>query len=107
LSTTTTAATHRFLDALGYAVRLHGADVRKGTSVPYLAHLLNVCSLVLLDGGSEDEAIAALLHDALEDHPTETNPEVITQRFGDEVLAIVAACTDTPPDYFDCGRYSC
>jgi len=92
-------ATPRFLDALTYAVRLHGSDVRKGTTIPYIAHLLSVCSLVLVDGGSEDEAIAALLHDALEDHPEETNREVLSQRFGREVLAIVEACTDTPPDY--------
>jgi len=92
-------ATPRFLDALDYVVRLHGADVRKGTSVPYAAHLLGVCALVLLDGGTEDEAIAALLHDALEDHPRETSREIIAKRFGEKVLAIVEACTDTPTDY--------
>ncbi|HYA43480.1 MAG TPA: HD domain-containing protein [Syntrophobacteraceae bacterium] len=92
-------ATPRFLDALDYAVRLHGTDVRKGTSVPYVAHLLGVCALVLLDGGTEDEAVAALLHDALEDHPAETNRGEIAKRFGGEVLAIVQACTDTPSDY--------
>lgn len=92
-------ATPRFLDALDYAVRLHGADFRKGTSVPYVAHLLGVCALVLSDGGTEDEAIAALLHDALEDHPEETSREIIAKRFGDKVLAIVGACTDTPTDY--------
>jgi (p)ppGpp synthase/HD superfamily hydrolase len=52
-----------------------------------------------MDGGTEDEAIAALLHDALEDHPAETSRELIGERFGDEVLAIVEACTDTPHDY--------
>jgi (p)ppGpp synthase/HD superfamily hydrolase len=92
-------ATPRFLDALDYAVRLHGTDVRKATSIPYVAHLLGVCSLVLLDGGTEDEAIAALLHDALEDHPKETSREIIKNRFGYKVLAIVEACTDTPTDY--------
>ncbi|MBI2902103.1 MAG: HD domain-containing protein [Candidatus Methylomirabilis oxyfera] len=91
--------TPRFIDALSYAVQLHGVDVRKGTSVPYIAYLLGVCALVLVDGGTEDEGIGALLHDALEDHPTETSRKVIGERFGDEVLAIVQACTDTPYDY--------
>lgn len=99
LNNLNSVATPRFLDALSLAVRLHGADLRKGTSVPYVAHLLGVCALVLLDGGAEDEAIAALLHDALEDHATEISREDIAKRFGAEVLAIVEACTDTPIDY--------
>jgi len=99
LNTRNSVATPRFLDALTYAVKLHGADVRKGTTIPYIAHLLSVCSLVLVDGGSEDEAVAALLHDTLEDHPEEASREVLSQRFGHDVLAIVEACTDTPVDY--------
>src|SRR5678815_1612989 len=95
VTTRKSTATPRFLDALAYAVQLHGEDVRKGTTIPYVAHLLNVCSLVFVDGGSEDEAIAALLHDALEDHPEEASRELVDQRFGHEVLAIVEACTDT------------
>lgn len=56
MSRTTTIATPKFLDALSYAMELHGADVRKGTpSIPYAAHLLSVCALVLLDGGTEEE----------------------------------------------------
>lgn len=94
-----TIATPRFLDALSYAVRLHGADIRKGSSVPYVAHLLGVCALVLLDGGTEDEAVAALLHDALEDHPDTASREGIGERFGTRVLTIVEACSDTPLDY--------
>lgn len=94
-----TMATPRFLDALCYAVQLHGADVRKGTSVPYIAHLFGVCALVLLDGGTEEEAIAGLLHDALEDHADATSRDVIAARFGENVLALVEACSDTPPDY--------
>ncbi|GAB4334350.1 MAG: HD domain-containing protein [Calditrichia bacterium] len=89
----------RFLDALTFAMKLHGSDLRKGTSLPYIAHILGVCSLVLYDGGSEDEAIAALLHDALEDHPGEISRETILQRFGQEVLSIIESCTDTPADY--------
>jgi (p)ppGpp synthase/HD superfamily hydrolase len=92
-------ATPRFLDALSYAMHLHGTDDRKGTSVPYVAHLLGVCALVLSDGGTEDEALAALLHDALEDHPGEASKEEIVERFGGGVLSIVEACTDTPPGY--------
>lgn len=91
--------TLRFLDALGYAVYLHGSDVRKGTSVPYVAHLLSVCALVLADGGTEDEAAAALLHDALEDHPAETSRKEIRELFGRGALDIVEACTDTPRTY--------
>jgi (p)ppGpp synthase/HD superfamily hydrolase len=99
LSRADSVATPRFLDALSYAMHLHGTDDRKGTSVPYVAHLLGVCALVLADGGAEDEAIAALLHDALEDHPGEASKEAIAERFGGEVLSIVEACTDTPPGY--------
>ena len=91
--------TERFDEALVFATRLHAGDVRKGSTVPYVAHLLGVCALVLVDGGGEDEAVAALLHDALEDHPTETSRDEIEGRFGPEVLAIVVACSDTPPDY--------
>jgi (p)ppGpp synthase/HD superfamily hydrolase len=81
-------------------MQLHGADIRKGTSsVPYVAHLLGVCALVLLDGGAEEEAIAALLHDALEDHPDTTSRGIIAERFGQSVLAIVEGCTDTPLGY--------
>jgi (p)ppGpp synthase/HD superfamily hydrolase len=93
------AATPRFLDALSYAVRLHGADYRRCSTVPCVAHLLGACALVLADGGTEEEAIAALLHDALEDHPEDTSPDEIAARFGDEVVALVQACTDTPRDY--------
>ena len=58
--------TPRFETALEFACNAHRDDIRKGTQIPYLAHLLSVCALVLTDGGSEDEAIAALLHDTLE-----------------------------------------
>lgn len=99
MNTRDSVATPRFLDALTYAVKLHGADVRKGTTIPYVAHLLSVCSLVLVDGGSEDEAVAALLHDSLEDHPAELSREDLSKWFGNNVLDIVEACTDTPVDY--------
>jgi (p)ppGpp synthase/HD superfamily hydrolase len=89
----------RFDDALAFASRVHAGDRRKGTDVPYIAHPLSVCALVLLDGGGEDEAVAALLHDTLEDHPTLAPPEVIKGRFGEKVLQVVQECSDTGPDY--------
>jgi (p)ppGpp synthase/HD superfamily hydrolase len=91
--------TERFTDALVYATQLHTTQTRKGKPTPYIAHLLSVTALVLEDGGSEDEAIAALLHDALEDQPGKTSPEEILQRFGSIVLDLILACTDTQPDY--------
>ena len=60
--------THRFDEAVRYAHEVHGTQTKKGTSIPYLAHLMGVASIVLDDGGDEDEAIGALLHDAAEDH---------------------------------------
>lgn len=73
---------------------LHQAQRRKSTSIPYLAHLLGACSISLAHGVNEDEAIAALLHDAIEDvQPTEDARKAVG-RFGPEVLRIVEACTD-------------
>jgi len=89
----------RFADALRYAHEIHRNDTRKGSSVPYLSHLLAVCALVLEDGGDEDEAIAALLHDTIEDHPDEVTREELAAHFGRRVAEIVVACTDTPADY--------
>ena len=88
----------RFDDALVFASDLHREQRRKSTDVPYVSHLLGVASLVLEDGGSEDEAIAALLHDAVEDQGGAPTLERVRQRFGDEVARIVAACSDTDQD---------
>lgn len=85
--------------ALELAFKLHGHDTRKKSNIPYLAHLLSVCALVQLDGGSEEEAIAAMLHDALEDKPEEISREQIRQQFGDNVLKIIEISSDTPRDY--------
>src|SRR5205085_506467 len=83
-----------------YASRLHSEQIRKGTEIAYISHLMSVAALVLEDGGDEDQAIAALLHDAIEDqgHDGQTRKE-IREQFGYEVLAIVEACTnaDTIP----------
>jgi len=86
--------TSRFDQACAYAARLHANQTRKGTNIPYLAHLLAVASLVLEDGGDEDEAVAALLHDAVEDQGGQATLEEIRRRFGEHVAGIVAGCTD-------------
>jgi GTP pyrophosphokinase len=85
----------RFEHALLYAARLHVLQRRKGSGAPYVAHLLGVASLVLEHGGDEDEAIAALLHDAVEDQGGAATREEIRRRFGERVAAIVDGCTDT------------
>lgn len=89
----------KFQEALNLAVEVHGKDVRKGTTIPYMAHLLGVGALVLLDGGNETEAIAALLHDTLEDHPEQVTATSIEEQFGTEVLSIIQSCSDTPLNY--------
>lgn len=90
--------TERFEAALIYAARLHAEQKRKRSSVPYLAHLLGVTSLVLEDGGEENEAIAALLHDAVEDQGGLDTLAEIKRRFGTEVAEIVDALTDAYSD---------
>jgi len=87
--------TARFEEAVVYAVRLHAQQKRKGTEIPYASHLFAVASLVLEDGGDEDLAIAALLHDAAEDQGGRPTLEQIHRRFGDRVAAIVLGCTDS------------
>lgn len=86
--------TGRFLDAVSLAIELHGEDRRMGTEIPYLAHLLVVTGLVVEDGGTEDEAIAAMLHDAVEDGGGRPVLEEITTRFGPRVAGIVEGCSD-------------
>lgn len=85
----------RFDRAFALARTLHAYQLRKGTEVPYVAHLMGVASLVLEDGGDEDEAIAALLHDAVEDQGGRDTLARINDLFGDTVAAIVQACSDT------------
>ena len=84
----------RFEEALTFATRLHAGQSRKGTAIPYIAHLLAVASLVLEHDANEDEAIAALLHDAVEDQGGRVTLEEIRHRFGDRVAEIVEGCTD-------------
>jgi (p)ppGpp synthase/HD superfamily hydrolase len=85
----------RLTDAVAYAVELHGEQLRKATSIPYLSHLLSVCALVLEDGGTEDEAIAALLHDGPEDQGGQATLDEIGRRFGPEVAGMVDGLSDT------------
>jgi (p)ppGpp synthase/HD superfamily hydrolase len=87
--------TNRLDQAFSYAHEVHSGQFKKGTSVPYLGHLMGVSSIVLGDGGSEDEAVAALLHDAAEDHGGRARLEEIRSRFGDVVARIVEDCTDS------------
>jgi (p)ppGpp synthase/HD superfamily hydrolase len=87
--------TPRFDRACSYAREVHDGQARKGSGTPYLGHLLGVASIVLDDGGSEDEAIAALLHDAAEDQGGRAQLEQIRERFGDTVARIVEDCTDS------------
>lgn len=82
-------------DALVYAVELHRNQVRKGSDIPYVAHLLSVSSRVLVAGGTEIQAIAGLLHDAAEDQGGEPTLQEIRRRFGGEVAQIVYDCTDS------------
>lgn len=88
-----TVLTHRFTQAIDYARIAHAAQFRKGSGIPYIYHLLGVASLVLEYGGNEDQAIAGLLHDVLEDCGEE-HAATIRAQFGDVVGAIVEACTD-------------
>src|SRR4051794_27711079 len=87
----------RFDEALAYASRHHREQLRKGSRVPYMTHLMSVSALVLEHGGSEDQAIAALLHDAVEDAPDGQGGAVLAEirvRFGNAVADIVKACSD-------------
>jgi len=85
----------RFIEALGYAARLHARQVRKRTGRPYIGHLLSVTSIVIEYGGDEEMAIAALLHDAVEDQGGLPRLREIRRKFGERVARIVDGCTDS------------
>src|SRR3954471_19969104 len=87
--------TRRFDDAFVYAHEVHGTHTRKGTGAPYVGHLMGVASIVIDDGGGEDEAIAALLHDAPEDRGGRDRLEDIRRRFRGAAAEIVGDCTDS------------
>ncbi len=88
----------RFEEAFCYAAALHSTQRRKGSDIPYIAHLMAVCSLVLEQGGDEDQAIAALLHDAVEDQGGKPTLQEIRRRFGERVARLVEGCTDADSD---------
>lgn len=85
-------------EALTWAASMHRDQLRKNTRVAYIAHLVAVSSLVLEDGGTETEAIAGLLHDAIEDRGSHVE-SILRQRFGDAVVDIVVECSDAAPAY--------
>src|SRR5438552_15877214 len=82
--------------AFEYACQLHANQARKGTTIPYASHLMAVAALVMEHGGGEEAAIAAFLHDAIEDQNHDGSvPGEIEARFGPSVLALVRACSDS------------
>ncbi|MEJ2411560.1 MAG: HD domain-containing protein [Anaerolineales bacterium] len=84
----------RFLEAFEMAFHLHNQQLRKESKIPYIAHLMAVSSLVLENGGNENQAIAGLLHDAVEDQGGWDTLKDIKDKFGEEVAALVDGCTD-------------
>ena len=92
---TTVATSPRLAEAFSYAEELHRDQLRKKTGAPALSHLMSVAALVMENGGDEDQAIAALLHDGPEDCGGQVVLDQIRDRFGDRVAGIVADCTDT------------
>jgi (p)ppGpp synthase/HD superfamily hydrolase len=93
--TSTPKLTGQFSKALVYAELKHHSQVRKGGDIPYVGHLLTVAGLVINDGGSEAQAIAALLHDAVEDAGGPDTLNEIRANFGEDVARIVDECSDT------------
>jgi (p)ppGpp synthase/HD superfamily hydrolase len=93
--TTTPILTERFDEALAYVAHLHRTQLRKGGDIPYLGHLLSVSSLVIEGGGTETQAIAGLLHDAVEDQGGAPILAEIRAKFGEDVATIVDQCSDT------------
>src|SRR5215218_2448883 len=87
----------RLVDALAVATRLHAEQLRKSTTIPYVSHLYGACSIALDYGANEDEAIAALLHDAIEDADDTGAAREAVAAFGPRVVHIVEACTDGTP----------
>ena len=94
----TNLLTHRFESALSFAFRLHQNQYRKQSKVPYISHLLAVTAIVLENGGTEDEAIAALLHDAVEDQGGYETLNKIEEQYGSDVAEIVEGCSDSFTD---------
>ena len=84
----------RFLRAFEFAAEKHKNQTRKASTIPYIAHLMGVASLVLEAGGDEDLAIAALLHDVVEDCGGAPMLQEVRRKFGERVAKVVDGCTD-------------
>ena len=89
-----TQLTKRFSEAVNYACAAHNGQLRKGTDIPYTSHLLAVAAIALEHGATEEEAIAALLHDVVEDQGGKPRLDDVLARFGASVASIVEGCTD-------------
>jgi (p)ppGpp synthase/HD superfamily hydrolase len=87
--------TDRFASAMAYAYQVHSGQRRKGTGIPYIAHILGVTAIAMEYGADEDQSIGALLHDAAEDGGGEATLAEIRARFGDVVAEIVLGCSDS------------
>jgi (p)ppGpp synthase/HD superfamily hydrolase len=94
----TRALSSAFSEALQYATQLHAGQLRKGTTIPYISHLLGVCDIVLSAGGDEIEAIAALLHDGPEDCGGQPILDEIAAKFCADVASVVEGCSDSLVD---------
>lgn len=94
--------TNRLVEGFALAAEYHADQVRKATSIPYISHLMSVAALVMENGGNEDQVIAGLLHDALEDADSADEAlrreGVIRDKFSEAVIAMVLGCTDGTPD---------
>lgn len=95
MSTCIPFLSRRFYLALDFGAGLHHSQCRKGTSIPYVSHLMSVCAIALENGADEDLAIAALLHDAVEDQGGATTLATIRHLFGDRVARVIMECSDT------------
>ena len=84
----------KYKSALDFAYKLHFEQIRKGTEIPYFSHLISVSNNVIENGGNTDEAIAGLLHDAVEDQGGLKTLKIIRKKFGNKVAKIVSDCTD-------------
>ena len=93
--TDTPLLSEKFTEATTYALEKHNSQIRKGSDVPYASHVLAVAAIVLEMGSNEDEAIAALLHDVVEDQGGLETAAEIRKQFGDRVAEIVLACSDS------------
>lgn len=89
------ATTERFQSALAFAHQVHKGQKRKGTGIPYIAHILGVTAIAMEYGADEDQAIGALLHDAVEDGGGEATLAYIREQFGENVADIVLGCSDS------------